>query len=716
MNILQIVPALEVGGVERGTVELARHLVIRGHKAVVISGGGKLVKKLEESGVKHYQLPVGKKSLFTVISMVGRVARIIKRENIHIVHARSRVPAIIAFFAVKLIRGKSRLLPDHPIFVTTAHGHYSKHWFSRVMGWGKVVIVASNPMAHYMMEGFGVPYARIRLIPRGVDLDKFTYTDPQERQNKEFTIGMIARITPLKGHADFIKAVANVWRNVRNLKVLIVGTPPEGKEKYKEETELLVRRSGLSRVVEFLGYRQDIPAILKKLDLLVSATTTPEAFGRSIVEAMASGVPVVVTKVGGVIDIVKDKENGLMCYPGAAKEMADCIMRIAKDRQLASSLAKRARQDIEDKFSLRKMVDETIKVYEEVQGSVNILVIKLSSIGDAILAIPSLRAIRSRFPNARITVLTGLAARPAFNNCPYIDEVMVYDFKGKGKSFIGLMRTARKLARSYFDVTIDLQNNRKSHMLSYLSCAPKRYGYGNGKWSSLLNNRAVEPAEAIGPVDHQFKVLHLLGVNHSDKSLELFPSPEDEAWADNFLKQNWLSDGTTLIGISPGSSMKWNTKRWKVENFVKLASELVKRRNTRVLITGSDAEKDLINAFKKKAKTKPIIAVGKTTLPQLTALIKRCSVFVTSDSAPMHIAAGAGTPFVALFGATDPVRHLPPSKKYAVIKKNMKCSPCYKPRCMNFKNNDCMNKISVDEVLQAIKRLLNENTYSDQTS
>ena len=138
MNILQILPSLDVGGVETGTVDLAKYLVLRGHKAITVSSGGRLVRELDAIGARHYNLPVGKKSLFSMIMMIKALREIIRKEDIEIVHARSRVPALIAYFACKL---------SNKAFITTAHGYYKKHLMSEAMGWGKYVIVASNIMA-----------------------------------------------------------------------------------------------------------------------------------------------------------------------------------------------------------------------------------------------------------------------------------------------------------------------------------------------------------------------------------------------------------------------------------------------------------------------------------------------------------------------------------------------------------------------------------------
>ncbi|MFH1753463.1 MAG: glycosyltransferase family 4 protein, partial [Candidatus Omnitrophota bacterium] len=356
MNILQILPELNIGGVERGTIEMARYLVENDHKAVVVSGGGRLVRELDIIGARHYALPVGRKSIFTMARMVWKLRDVIKRENIDVVHARSRVPAWIAFAACRMTGCR---------FVTTAHGYYKNRFTSRVMGWGKLVIVASQIIARRMIEGFNVPYTRIRFIPRGVDLEKFKFTGARDRRGTGFTIGVISRITPIKGHAYLIKALSVVSRVIPNLKVLIIGEPSPGKEDYKEELELLVKRLALTRIVEFTGWQEDVPGVLSKLDMIVLPTVTPEAFGRVIIEAQACGVPVVATKVGGVVELVEDGTNGLLVPPEDIRSLQDAIVRIAKDKDLAQRLSENGRKNAE-RYSLKEMAAKTIDLYKEI--------------------------------------------------------------------------------------------------------------------------------------------------------------------------------------------------------------------------------------------------------------------------------------------------------------------------------------------------------------
>ncbi|MDD5432867.1 MAG: lipopolysaccharide heptosyltransferase II [Candidatus Omnitrophica bacterium] len=695
MNILQILPELNVGGVETGTLDLAKYLIRLNHKAVVISSGGQLVKELESLGAKHYQLPVNKKSIISIFKMIPFVVNVIIKEKIDIVHARSRVPAWIAYFACR--RTKT-------VFITTCHGYYKKHYFSQVMGWGKRVIVLSNVIARHMIDDFLVPHDRIKLIPRSVDLERFKYIDPRTKRGKEFNIGIIGRITPLKGHLHFIKAMAKVARVVPNIKIWIVGEASSSKESYKEEIQVLVKRLGLWHCTEFLGVQRDIPEILSHLDLVVLATTTHEAFGRVIVEAQASGVPVVATEVGGVVDIIENNKNGLLVPPGDPVSMAEAVIKIIKDPELANCLALKAYEKVQEKYNVELMVRNTLDVYKDALSNFKILIIKFSSLGDIILSTAALKAIRNKFGvNYKISFLVGEESKDVLLRCPYIDELIVANFKNKEKGFSGLWKLGGVLRKKDFDMVIDLQNNRKSHILSFLSLALNRYGYDNKKLGFLLNQRIKDNLPPQEPVAHQFRILNLLGVELEDAHLELWPSEEDSNYVNELLNGQWLTANQKIIGINLSASPRWVTKSWPVNQIAKLLL-LLGERDLRVIFTGTQKDIPLAVELAGRAKNiKFINTCGKTSVNQLACLIKRCNLFISADSSPLHIAAAVDTPFVALFGPTDYRRHLPPAKRFVVINKALSCSPCYKAKC---KSKKCMELITPEEVLEAVDKLL----------
>lgn len=696
MKILQILPELNVGGVETGTLDLSKYLVRLGHKSVVVSAGGSLVKELEAQGAKHYTLAVNKKSIISMFKLIPELAEIIKKEEIDIVHARSRVPAWIAYFACRRTKA---------VFITTCHGYYTKHLFSAVMGWAKRVIVLSNVIARHMIEDFAVPHERIRLVPRSVDLERFKYLDPKIKRKDDFNVAIIGRITPLKGHLHFIKAMARISRAIPRLKIWIVGDAPASKEAYKEEVQVLTRRLGLWHCTEFLGTQRDIPAILAHLDLVVLATTTHEAFGRVVVEAQACGVPVVATRVGGVVDIIEDGKNGILVPPADSKSMADAIMRIFKDVDLAKELAENAYAKVKEKYSVELMVKNTLDVYREALSNFKILIIKFSSLGDIILTTAALRAIREKFikENFKISFLTAEGSKDILLRSPHIDELLVCDLKNKDKGIAGLWSIGRTLRNKNFDMVIDLQNSRSSHLLSYLSGCINRYGYDNKKFGFLLNHAIEDDKPPIDPVTHQFRILKMLGVDLLDNRLELWPSAEDEKSVGELLNSQWLSETQKIVGINIGASKRWGTKCWPLEHLIRLCEEL-ELKDIRVVVTGTQDDSPFADTLINSLKNAKIInACGKTSINELAVLIKKCQVFISADSFPLHVASAVGTPFIALFGPTDWRRHLPPGKTHIVISKDFNCSPCYKTKC---RSKRCMVAISPPEVLEAVEKLL----------
>lgn len=714
MNVIQIVPELKSGGVERGTVDLARYLRRKGHKSIVVSAGGALVGDLTSAGVVHYTLPVQRKNPFHLIRSIKALNKIVRQERIDVIHARSRVPALIAYVVSRY---------THVPFVTTCHGFYSDHFLSRIMGWGKIVIVASHIIGKRMREDFGVSHQKIHLIPRGVDLNEFQpASSATDVKPKKMVVGVIGRLTPIKGHPFFLKAMARVTRVMPQVSIQIIGDAP--KPQYKEELMLLAKNLGLSSVTEFLGTRYDIAQLLSKMSVLVVPSVGEEAFGRVAIEAGACRIPVVATRIGGLVDIIEHEKDGLLTPPDDPRLLAESILRLLKDPTLASSLAESLRKKVEREFSLDDMFERTLKVYREAVEQKRILVIKLSAVGDVILSIPSLRAIRRKFPQARLSVLVSRKCRKIIRNCPYVDDTLVYEERtgqnaaspvgrspvGAGRRIAEVLRMGKLLAKEDFDITVDLQNNKISHVLSFLSGARVRAGHDNRKWSFLLNQKTLAGSlTAAGPVDHQFQVLKLLGIETLDRKLEFWTDPEEESAMKDFLSSQWVAESQILVGVNLGSSLRWPTKQWPIENFAKLCDELAKR-NIRVVLTGSKDDAPLAESLMSLTRNKPINAVGRTTITELGALIRRCKVFISSDSAPMHVASSVDVALLAIFGPTDPKRHLMPPSSYQVFWKEIPCSPCYLQSCPI--GLICMKKITVQEILDATLHCIGEKRRS----
>ncbi len=710
LTVLQLVPSLRSGGVETGTVDLARTLVAQGHRAIVISSGGPLVSVLEAAGVIHYTLPIHRKVPWSAFPLAARVAEVVESHGVDIIHARSRVPAIIGYLAwrqvIKKMSFRLNKRTQIPSFVTTAHGYYSDHPFSRIMGWGRFVIANSERIYRHMVDDFHVPAERVRLIHRGVDLSQFPWRDLRlEAPRGDWVVGCIGRITPIKGHRDLIRAFGIASKDFPRARLLLVGEAASRYQGYLRELKTLVTRLGLEGKVEFAGHQQDVPGVLRQMDLLVLSSTGEEAFGRVLVEAGAAGVPVVATRVGGVSEVVLDKRTGLLVPPRDPMNLSQAITTLLKDRELAATLARENRQWIQTQYPLSRMVHETLKVYREVAEPVRILVMKLSAIGDVVLATPSLRAIRHRFPKAHVTVLVGRESRELLHRCPYLNDLAVFDRSRHGTP-MGLMKLAKRLNQGQVDLVIDFQNNRISHWLGRLSLAPLRYGYASRRWSWLLTHRVQQPAEALAPVRQQFRLLQLLGIETDDDRLELWPGASDEARAETLLQEGWTAERQPLVAIHPGAG--WDSKQWPLECYAELCGLLASKMKARVVLTGSTEERGLCEEIYRQAHTKPIIASGLTSLNELAALLRRAQLFLGGDTAALHVASAAGVPIIALFGSTDPARHLPPAQSLKLFNRALPCSPCYHRRCYRTGEGhmECMRAISVEEVAEAATALL----------
>ncbi|OGW88777.1 MAG: lipopolysaccharide heptosyltransferase II, partial [Omnitrophica bacterium RIFCSPHIGHO2_12_FULL_44_12] len=670
MKIAQILPELNVGGVETGTVDLAKALKKRGDEPYVISNGGSLVEELVKFGIPHLELPVHQKSI-TSLALINKIASFLERERIDIIHARSRVPAWLAYMAVRR---------THCDFVTTCHGYYSKHFFSRVMGWGKRVIVISHSIGRRMIDDFQVPPERITLIHRGVDLEQYKFQSDKydERPQDRLKIINIGRITPIKGHTEFIRAVHLLSKRFSNFEVWIVGAADQSKEGYFEDLKMIVSRLGMSDKIKFLGARKDVPQLLSQADLLVLSTKIPEAFGRVLIEAGAVGTAVCASRIGGILDVIEDQKNGLLFSPQNMEEMAMSMERLLRNRALSKKYAHALHEKVVQYFNLDQMVTKTQQVYEEVRQQKKILITKLGAMGDLVLAVPSFRMIRQRYPKAHISLLVEPKFVSMMQSNPYLDEIVTFDRRKHRTKWQRLLKVAKRLGKYNYDMSIDLQNNWKTHLISFLARIPKRFGFRRGWLGFLLTHPVVARDDRLPPVQHQYQILRRAGINQFDDTMELWTNPQaDEVILERLRKQGYHAS-KPVVGFVVGASPNWQTKRWPLERFVELADRLIKKANCQIILIGADDDQELSKHFDQLESKNVFNFLGKTSMLELLSLIKRLDVMITGDTAPLHIGNAFGVKLVALFGPTEPKRHMPPGDEHIVLVKRITCQPCYR--------------------------------------
>jgi glycosyltransferase involved in cell wall biosynthesis len=366
MKVIQILPELNAGGVERGTLELAAFLVAAGHEAIVISNGGRLVADLQRSGARHVKLPVHRKSLGALLQ-VHRLRRFLTAERADILHIRSRVPGWIAWLAW---RGMDPL--TRPRLVSTVHGFYSVNAYSAVMTRGELIIAVSESVRRYVLENYpAVGAERIRVIPRGIEPAEYGvdyrpaaawlagWHAARPGLAGKVVLLLPGRITRLKGHEEFFELLAALKARGHPVHGLVAGDTHPKKRAYLEELRVIVQRLGISGEVEFLGHRQDLREVMAVSDVVCALSLQPEAFGRTVLEALALGKPVIGFACGGVGELLDRLFPAGRVPPGNRAGLLEttCAMLAARPRPLP----------VGDPFTLDAMCHATMRVYQELQ-------------------------------------------------------------------------------------------------------------------------------------------------------------------------------------------------------------------------------------------------------------------------------------------------------------------------------------------------------------
>ncbi len=367
--ILQVLPELRSGGVERGTIEIARAIVQAGGTSLVASSGGPMVAHLQKVGAIHITLPLASKNPVTMAINALRLVNVIKKYHVNIIHARSRAPAWSAWWAAKKTGCR---------FVTTFHGTYGlqndwKKKYNSIMTRGDRVIAISNFIAKHIIENYEIDPGKLRVIHRGVDLQLFNPQGHSPQHMIELSnewrlpedlplILFPGRFARWKGQEIFVKALAKLPH--RNFFAVLLGDD-KGHESYRQEIEQLIIDSGLSGHVRIARHTHYITEAYMLSRLIVATSIQPEAFGRVVLEAQAMGKPVITTNHGGPQETVINEETGLLVEPNDVDSLANAIKDVLA---MPEDLYKQVERDSianAQLFSLDKMCEQTIMVYKE---------------------------------------------------------------------------------------------------------------------------------------------------------------------------------------------------------------------------------------------------------------------------------------------------------------------------------------------------------------
>lgn len=377
-TILQIIPELETGGAELSAIEMAAAVVRAGGRAIVLSEGGRMADRLAETGGELIHFPAATKSPLKIIANASAIERIARRENVDLIHARSRAPAWSALMAAR--RAK---LP----FVTTYHGIYNekgraKRLYNSVMARGDIVIANSRYTADIVKQRYAIPEDRIRVIYRGVDLDAF---DPQsvspERIKKlrdrwgvtehQRIVLHAARLTKWKGQGDVIATAARIRRKFPDC-VFILAGDAQGRDDYRDALLKQIASEGIEDIVRLVGHVDDMPAAFAASHVAFVASIEPEAFGRAAAEAQAMACPVISTNIGAPPETVltpprvePEARTGWLVPPGDISAYEAVLLdALSLDEQAYAAIGSQARRHVIAAFSTFEMQRATLAIYD----------------------------------------------------------------------------------------------------------------------------------------------------------------------------------------------------------------------------------------------------------------------------------------------------------------------------------------------------------------
>jgi 3-deoxy-D-manno-octulosonic-acid transferase/heptosyltransferase-1 len=346
---------------------------------------------------------------------------------------------------------------------------------------------------------------------------------------------------------------------------------------------------------------------------------------------------------------------------------------------------------------------------------VNILIVKLSAIGDVIHTLPALNTIRNYYPNANITWLVEEDAASLVQGHKALDRVLVSKRKRwlkalRSLSFLNTIKEVygfiKALRDTRYDMILDFQALLKSGILIAIARGRRKIGFGKGLEHMehsyiFLNERIPAVDMEIHALSRGMMLLNAVGIPTNEVEYKLPMSDHDRKKIDELMKQHGINDEKSLIAINPVA--KWETKLWPKKQFAELADMLIGQYDMKIVFTGGIKDYSIIQAITSSMKGRAINFAGKTTLTELAALYEKAALVVSTDTGPMHLAAAVGTPVVALFGPTAPWRTGPYGTGHQLIKAELECSPCFKRRC---ETTDCMYQISVDQVLKGVQKVL----------
>jgi heptosyltransferase-2 len=343
------------------------------------------------------------------------------------------------------------------------------------------------------------------------------------------------------------------------------------------------------------------------------------------------------------------------------------------------------------------------------RSEINRILIRATNwIGDVVMTLPALEAVRESFPKSTLVVLARPWVIPLFESHPMVDEVMPLE-KGRETLFglTDIVKVALQIRRRRFDLAILFQNAFEAALIAYLGGIRYRLGYDTDYRRLLLSHALIRDDEVMNDhqVEYYLSLVRAIGCDARTKDPELFVSSEQEEKIRPVLSENGVKQDDFLLGLSPGATFG-PAKRWPPERFSNIGDRAVETWGAKVMIFGSLEEKDICAKVSTGMRHPSIDFCGKTELGELMALTRRCNLFVSNDSGLMHVASALKVPLVAVFGSTDPVATGPRGPRARIVRHQVDCAPCMRPECPT--DYRCMLNIEPEDVWNEMLNLKDE--------
>jgi lipopolysaccharide heptosyltransferase II len=334
--------------------------------------------------------------------------------------------------------------------------------------------------------------------------------------------------------------------------------------------------------------------------------------------------------------------------------------------------------------------------------SARILIVRTDRIGDVLLSTPVIAAVRKAYPSAYIAMMVSPVARDIIDGNPYLDEVVIYDKDVGHRSWWHSWRFARALRRKRFNLALILHPTNRVHLVTYASGIPRRIGY-NRKFGFLLTDR-IKHAKHLGERherDYNLDLARFIGVPTLDDNLYMPIRASSEQWVAELFCRQGISEGMPLVALHPGASCP--SKIWPHERFAQVADALSRQYGCTTIVVAGPADRGLSERVVRAMRSPVINLAGQTSLSQLASVLKRCRLFVSNDSGPVHLACAVGVPVVAIFGRNQPglspLRWKPLGERDRILHKDVGCIECYAHNCA--KGFKCLSAVTVGEVVAA---------------